>query len=81
MTFSRWLMAISVLLLAACSSTPNEQEPEQMAQQASATHLSPQQPGIPNTARCLNAGGSMTLTTQLDGSAIPMCQLANGKRF
>ncbi len=80
MTLSRWLMAISVLLLAACSSTPNDQEPEQMAQQASASHLSPP-PDIPNTSRCQNAGGSMTLTTQLDGSAVPMCQLANGKRF
>lgn len=77
MMFSRWLMAISTLLLAACGSTPNDQEPEQIAQQASSL----QQPRMANTAHCQNAGGNMTLSTQLDGSVVAMCQLANGKRF
>ncbi|WP_413728453.1 DUF333 domain-containing protein [Sodalis sp. RH19] len=79
MTFSRWLMATSALLLVACSSSNND-EPEQMGQQATTASL-PQRVDVPNTPRCMNAGGTMTLARQLDGTTVGMCQLANGKRF
>ncbi|HEY0208127.1 DUF333 domain-containing protein [Acerihabitans sp.] len=79
MTFSPWLMATSALFLVACAGSNNE-EPEQIAQQANTASL-PQRVEVPNTPRCMNAGGTMTLARQLDGTTVGMCQLANGKRF
>ncbi|WP_246235914.1 DUF333 domain-containing protein [Acerihabitans arboris] len=72
-------MATSALFLVACSS-PNNEEPEQVGQQATVAGL-PQRVDVPNTPRCMSAGGTMTLARQLDGTTVGMCQLANGKRF
>lgn len=80
MSFSWWIMAMGAPLLVACSSS-NKNEPAQMGQLATTAGLPERVVELPNTPRCLNAGGNMTLARQLDGSTVGMCQLANGKRF
>lgn len=79
MTLSRWLLATSVLLLAACSSDPSvNDEPEQ---QGTAVHIPRPQLNAAEQAACAGVGGSLTYALQLDGSTVGMCQLANGRRL
>ncbi|NLS55835.1 DUF333 domain-containing protein [Hafnia alvei] len=61
------------LLLSGCSS-----EPEQQATSAN-VH---QRIGMSNAAaeNCALAGGTLALSSQLDGSSVGMCQLPDGKR-
>lgn len=79
----RLLLAATVFLLAACSSSENteNQEPIQQAQATSA-HVAQLVIGMANPAsvNCTRAGGRLTLASQLDGSTLGMCQLPNGKQ-
>ncbi|BDH46076.1 hypothetical protein TUM12370_21200 [Salmonella enterica subsp. enterica serovar Choleraesuis] len=69
------LVAVAAIFLSACSSEP--------AQQATAAHVAP---GLraamtgQGQANCAMVGGSLSVARQLDGSAIGMCALPNGKR-
>ena len=74
MTF---LLAGAALLLSACSSNPNDDEP---VQQATAAHVPHVVMSSMAEVSCSNAGGSLAFSRQLDGSRIGMCQLANGRR-
>ncbi|WP_042958879.1 putative hemolysin [Erwinia tasmaniensis] len=71
-----WVVAAS-LLLSACSSDRDDEPP----QQATAAHV-PARVEMADLAanHCLNAGGTLALSRQLDGSAVGMCQLKNGRR-
>lgn len=64
-------------LLAGCSSTDNEPP-----QQGTSAHVPPKviMSDLASSA-CENAGGTLALSHQLDGSAVGMCQLANGRRY
>lgn len=64
------------VLLAGCSSSDNEPP-----QQATSAHVPPKvvMSGLATSA-CANAGGTLALSHQLDGTAVGMCQLANGRR-
>ena len=65
----------AALLLSACSSEP--------VQQATAAHVTPGMKAamsISGQANCAMIGGSLSVARQLDGSAIGMCALPNGKR-
>ncbi|WP_029591586.1 DUF333 domain-containing protein [Franconibacter pulveris] len=70
-----FLVGCAALVLSACSSEPE--------QQATAAHVSP---GLraamsdSGQANCAMVGGSLSIARQLDGSAIGMCALPNGKR-
>ncbi|MEI2264404.1 putative hemolysin [Erwinia sp. CGal63] len=66
------------VLLAGCSSSNDDNEPPQ---QATSAHV-PAKVVMSDLAAsaCENAGGTLALSRQLDGSAIGMCQLANGRR-
>jgi putative hemolysin len=80
MKVSLWFVATSALLLVACSSNQTNQEPEQQGQGTSAG-LPPQQRALSAIeASCRNVGGNLAVAHQLDGSAVEMCQLSNGKR-
>lgn len=70
------MLAAAALLLSACSSSDNEPP-----QQATAAHA-PARVVMADLAasNCANAGGSLALSRQLDGSAVGMCQLKNGRR-
>ncbi|PKH26775.1 hypothetical protein CIG19_02985 [Enterobacterales bacterium CwR94] len=63
-------------VLSACSSTDNEPP-----QQATAAHVNPRvmMSDLASQA-CANAGGTLALSRQLDGSSAGMCQMANGRR-
>ncbi len=67
----------AALLLSACSSEP--------VQQATAAHVAPglkasmSSSGEANCAM-IGGGGSLSVARQLDGTAIGMCALPNGKR-
>ncbi|UWS31155.1 putative hemolysin [Erwinia pyrifoliae] len=71
------LMVASCLLLSACSNSGDNEPP----QQATAAHA-PARVEMADLAanNCLNAGGTLALSRQLDGSAVGMCQLKNGRR-
>lgn len=70
-----FLIGCAALLLSACSSEPE--------QQATAAHVAP---GLraamsdSGQANCAMVGGALSVARQLDGSAIGMCALPNGKR-
>lgn len=69
------LVGIAALLLSACSSEP--------PQQATAAHVSPGlRAAMSNQgqANCAMVGGALSVAHQLDGSAIGMCAMPNGKR-
>lgn len=76
MKAARFLVAAAALLLAACSSSDNEPP-----QQATAAHA-PTRVEMAELAavNCASAGGTLALSRQLDGSAVGMCQMANGRR-
>lgn len=63
------------LLLSGCSREP--------VQQATAAHMAPAMHATLSDfgqASCMLVGGSLSVARQLDGSAIGMCALPNGKR-
>ncbi|MBW9309376.1 DUF333 domain-containing protein [Escherichia coli] len=65
----------AALLLSACSSEP--------VQQATAAHVAPclkASMSSSGEANCAMIGGSLSVARQLDGTAIGMCALPNGKR-
>jgi len=65
----------AALLLSACSSEPE--------QQATAAHVTPGMRAAMSDsgqANCAMVGGALSVARQLDGSAIGMCALPNGKR-
>lgn len=65
----------AALLLSACSSEP--------VQQATAAHVAPGLKASMSSsgeANCAMIGGSLSVARQLDGTAIGMCALPNGKR-
>ncbi|MFC0225911.1 putative hemolysin [Serratia aquatilis] len=68
----KWLFAGAVLMLAACSSNNNE-EPPQIATSANIGV-------IPTSADCANVGGVTAIAHTLNGDAIRMCQMPNGKQ-
>ncbi|QUG75778.1 DUF333 domain-containing protein [Erwinia sp. E602] len=76
MKAAKLLLATAVLLLSACSSSDNEPP-----QQATAAHV-PARVAMADLAasNCENAGGTLALSRQLDGSSVGMCQLTNGRR-
>ncbi|MBP2171548.1 putative hemolysin [Erwinia toletana] len=72
-----FLLVGAALLLSACSSNSDNEPP----QQATAAHV-PARVTMSELAasNCANAGGTLALSRQLDGSSVGMCQLANGRR-
>ncbi|MCW1876678.1 DUF333 domain-containing protein [Erwinia sp. INIA-01] len=75
MKAATFLLVAATLVLSACSS---DNEPPQ---QATAAHV-PARVEMADLAasNCENAGGTLALSRQLDGSSVGMCQLANGRR-
>ncbi|MCK7454682.1 DUF333 domain-containing protein [Enterobacter asburiae] len=72
---SAFCVGCAALLLSACSSEP--------VQQATAAHVAPGMKAAMSSsgqANCAMIGGSLSVARQLDGSAIGMCALPNGKR-
>ncbi|MCE0824807.1 putative hemolysin [Buttiauxella ferragutiae] len=68
-------LLLSTSLLSACSSEP--------PQQATAAHVPPGMRAAMSSqgqASCAMIGGSLSVARQLDGSAIGMCAMPNGKR-
>ncbi len=68
-------LVLSTSLLSACSSEP--------PQQATAAHVAPgMRAAMSNqgAASCAMIGGTLSVARQLDGSAIGMCAMPNGKR-
>ncbi|AKA37287.1 DUF333 domain-containing protein [Yersinia ruckeri] len=76
MKVSSWLIAGTVLFLSACGSN-SKNIPEQQGTSANVHQVSMANPASVN---CANVGGVLTLTKQLDGGTIGMCQLPDGKR-
>ncbi|MGE9550115.1 putative hemolysin [Erwinia amylovora] len=72
-----FLLVGAALLLSGCSSDTDNEPP----QQATAAHAPPRvvMSSLAESA-CSNAGGTLALSRQLDGSSVGMCQLANGRR-
>ncbi|MGC6744351.1 DUF333 domain-containing protein [Escherichia coli] len=71
----RFWVGCAALLLSACSSEP--------VQQATAAHVAPSLKASMSSsgeANCAMIGGSLSVARQLDGTAIGMCALPNGKR-
>ncbi len=71
MTTSKWLLASAVLLLAACSS--NNEEPVQQGNSARINTLQ-------TSTGCAAVGGVTTIAHNLNGEALRMCQMPNGKQ-
>lgn len=69
---AKWLLVGAVFSLAACSSNNNE-EPAQLATSANIGV-------IPTSENCASVGGVTTIAHTLNGEAIRMCQMPNGKR-
>lgn len=67
------LMLAAGILLSACSS-----EPEQQATSANVHQRIEMSDAA--TENCALAGGTLALSSQLDGSTVGMCQLPDGKR-
>lgn len=68
-------LVLSTSMLSACSNEP--------PQQATAAHVSPgMRAAMSNQsqANCAMIGGTLSVARQLDGSAIGMCAMPNGKR-
>lgn len=77
-TALRLLLAGATLVLAACSSNKETAEVAQQANSYNIGHRSAN--ASPAAAACSLEGGSLQLARQLDGSAVNMCQMANGRR-
>ncbi|MFC0139629.1 DUF333 domain-containing protein [Erwinia mallotivora] len=77
MKAATFLIVVTTLLLTGCSGHGDDDPP----QQATAAHVSPrvEMSGMAEQV-CSNAGGTLALSRQLDGSSVGMCQLANGRR-
>jgi putative hemolysin len=72
---SAFWVGCAALLLSACSSEP--------VQQATAAHVAPGMTRVYvqlRTSQLRNGRGSLSVARQLDGSAVGMCALPNGKR-
>lgn len=72
---SAFWVGCAALLLSACSNEP--------VQQATAAHVAPGLKAAMSgsgEANCAMIGGALSVARQLDGSAISMCALPNGKR-
>ena len=72
---SAFWVGCAALLLSACSSEP--------VQQATAAHVTPGMRAAMSSsgqANCAMVGGALSVARQLDGSAVGMCALPNGKR-
>ncbi|WP_172894296.1 DUF333 domain-containing protein [Buttiauxella agrestis] len=70
-----FLAGCAAILLSACSNEP--------PQQATAAHVPPgTRAAMSNQgeASCAMIGGTLSVARQLDGSAIGMCAMPNGKR-
>ncbi|WON78665.1 DUF333 domain-containing protein [Serratia sp. UGAL515B_01] len=72
MITAKWLLTATVMVLAACSSHNNE-EPLQIATSANIGV-------IPTSAECASVGGVTAIAHTLNGDAIRMCQMPNGKQ-
>ncbi|MGB9098758.1 DUF333 domain-containing protein [Erwinia sp.] len=78
MKAATFLLVGCALLLSACSSSETDNEPPQ---QATSAHVPPRVVMSDfASSTCANAGGTLALSRQLDGSSVGMCQLANGRR-
>ncbi|ARU94085.1 putative hemolysin [Tatumella citrea] len=77
MKIAALLLVSASVLLSACSSPNDNNEPPQ---QATAAHIQPVVMSSLAESNCAGAGGILAYSRQLDGSRIGMCQLANGKR-
>ena len=78
MKAATFLLVGCALLLSACSSNEADNEPPQ---QATSAHVPPRVVMSDlASSTCANAGGTLALSRQLDGSSVGMCQLANGRR-
>lgn len=71
MTLLKWLLAGAILLLAGCSSKNNEP-----VQQGNSARIN----SLQTSANCASVGGVTTLAHNLNGEAIRMCQMKNGKQ-
>jgi len=72
---SLFWVGLAALFLSACSNEP--------PQQATAAHVSPglrASMSSQGAANCAMVGGSLSVAHQLDGSAVGMCAMPNGKR-
>lgn len=77
MKAATFLLASCALFLSACSSSSDNDPP----QQATSAHVPPKVVMSDLAASaCADAGGTLALSRQLDGSAVGMCQMANGRR-
>lgn len=76
MKAATFLLAGCVVLLAGCSSNSDNEPP----QQATSAHVPKVMMSQLAASACASAGGTLALSHQLDGSAVGMCQLANGRR-
>jgi len=78
MKAATFLLAGAALILSACSSNSDDNEPPQ---QATADHIQPRvMMSSLAESTCSNAGGTLAFSHQLDGSRVGMCQLVNGRR-
>lgn len=68
---AKWLLVGAVLSLAACSSS--NEEPPQIATSANIGV-------IPTSENCASLGGVTTIAHTLNGDALRMCQMPNGKQ-
>ena len=71
MTTSKWLLASAVLLVAAGSG--KKEEPVQQGNSARINTLQ-------TSANCASVGGTTTVAHNLNGEAVRMCQMPNGKQ-
>jgi len=72
---SAFWVGCAALLLSACSNEP--------VQQATAAHVPPGLKAAMSSsgdANCAMIGGASSIARQLDGTAVGMCALPNGKR-
>lgn len=77
MKAATFLLVAASLLLSACSGGSDNEPP----QQATAAHVPARiEMGDLAASSCLNAGGTLALSRQLDGSSVGMCQMKNGRR-
>ncbi len=76
MKAATFLLAGCALFLVGCSSNSDNEPP----QQATSAHIPKVMMSELASSACTSAGGTLALSRQLDGSAVGMCQLANGRR-
>ncbi|MCP1436750.1 putative hemolysin [Erwinia persicina] len=74
-------MRAAIFLLAGCVLLTGCSHDNEPPQQATSAHVPPKVVMSDLAASaCSDAGGTLALSRQLDGSAVGMCQLANGRR-